>query len=328
ELQQNLVSVIAVLVLLVGYSLNIDKSVATLALALLVLCSLLAGVLIKVICRRCEAFELQDRVSEACEAFIENSPPDEGGNSAKPEGTATDPPMRESSGPSAGLQQGSALASVVSVFRNDLWQRVPKLLLVEGDIVALMGGDKAPCLAEVLRFEAEDDAIPPGVSVDGASATDCSAATGKPGQRPWVFHGTGFKVVGGQDIHVRPVAREHFSRKTMVPATSPALLLLCGDMRCYRLLETPLEAHLKLSLSPPPAAATAAIRRTSLLRERVRAAGRRCYSAVLVMSLLAAAIGGLRLLLADGSRGDWALYLFVVPGQVAVCLLPMSLPIY
>ncbi|CAN0438680.1 unnamed protein product, partial [Ectocarpus sp. 13 AM-2016] len=49
----------------------------------------------------------------------------------------------------------------------------------------------------------------------------------------------------GQDIHVRPVAREHFSRKTMVPATSPDLLLLCGDMRCYRLLETPLDAHLK-----------------------------------------------------------------------------------
>ncbi|CAM9198985.1 unnamed protein product, partial [Ectocarpus sp. 12 AP-2014] len=101
--------------------------------------------------------------------------------------------MRESPGPSAGLQQGSALASVVSVFRNDLWQRVPKLLLVKGDIVALMGGDKAPCLAEVLRFEAEEDTIPPGVSVDGASATDCSAATGKPGRRPWVFHGTGVK---------------------------------------------------------------------------------------------------------------------------------------
>lgn len=34
----------------------------------------------------------------------------------------------------------------------------------------------------------------------------------------------------------------------MVPATSPALLLLCGDMRCYRLLETPLDAHLKVPI--------------------------------------------------------------------------------
>lgn len=42
------------------------------------------------------------------------------------------------------------------------------------------------------------------------------------------------------------MAREHFDRKTMVPATSPALLLLCGDMRGYRLLETPLDAHLEV----------------------------------------------------------------------------------
>lgn len=46
------------------------------------------------------------------------------------------------------------------------------------------------------------------------------------------------------------MAREHFNRKTMVPATSPALLLLCGDMRCYRLLETPLDAHLKVQPAP------------------------------------------------------------------------------
>ena len=40
-------------------------------------------------------------------------------------------PLRQPWGASAGLQQGSALASVVSVYRNDVWQRVPKLLLVE-----------------------------------------------------------------------------------------------------------------------------------------------------------------------------------------------------
>lgn len=44
---------------------------------------------------------------------------------------ATDAPLRQPWGASVGLQQGSALASVVSVYRNDLWQRVPKLLLVQ-----------------------------------------------------------------------------------------------------------------------------------------------------------------------------------------------------
>lgn len=58
------------------------------------------------------------------------------------------------------------------------------------------------------------------------------------------------QVDGGQQIDLRPMAREHFNTKTMVAATSPSLLLLCGDMRCYRLLETPLQKHLKVSLPP------------------------------------------------------------------------------
>lgn len=36
-------------------------------------------------------------------------------------------------------------------------------LLAQGDVIALMGGDKAPCLAEVLRLEVEDDgSVPAG----------------------------------------------------------------------------------------------------------------------------------------------------------------------
>lgn len=37
----------------------------------------------------------------------------------------------------------------------------------QGDVVALMGGDKAPCTAEVLRFEMEDA---PGKTVCGVAA--------------------------------------------------------------------------------------------------------------------------------------------------------------
>lgn len=49
---------------------------------------------------------------------------------------------------------------------------------------------------------------------------------------------------------MRPLIDEQFNEKAMVSATSPALLLLCGDMRCYCLLETPLEAHLRVSALP------------------------------------------------------------------------------
>lgn len=48
----------------------------------------------------------------------------------------------------------------------------------------------------------------------------------------------------------------------------------------------------------------------------MRAAGRRCYSAVVIVALLAAVVGGIRLVLAEGARKEWALYLLVIPGQV------------
>ena len=42
---------------------------------------------------------------------------------------------------------------------------------------------------------------------------------------------------------------------------------------------------------------------------------------MLIVALLAAVVGGIRLLLADSSRGDWPLYLLVIPGQVLLLLL-------
>lgn len=44
---------------------------------------------------------------------------------------ASDTPQRNPHGVNVGLQQGNALSYFVSVYRNGLWQRVPKLLLVE-----------------------------------------------------------------------------------------------------------------------------------------------------------------------------------------------------
>lgn len=37
---------------------------------------------------------------------------------------------------------------------------------------------------------------------------------------------------------------------------------------------------------------------------------------MLIVALLAAAVGGMRLVLAPGSRKEWALYLLVIPSQV------------
>lgn len=70
-----------------------------------------------------------------------------------------------------------------------------------------------------------------------------------------------------------------------------------------------------MSLSPGVSS-----RRSSLLRERIRAAATRCYRSVLIAVVLAALAGGIRLVLAEGSRGAWALFLLVIPGQASFLL--------
>ncbi|CAM9550109.1 unnamed protein product, partial [Sphacelaria rigidula] len=266
----------------------------------------LVGVLIKVLSRRCESFELLDRVSTACEEFEQGLPRAE----SKFEEIG-DIPIRKSWSTWAGLQQGSALASVVSVCRNDLWQRVPVLLLVKGDVVALMAGDRAPCRMELLRVEesATGEHVKHGTA-GAQGGQSLEPMVGAPKAVSLVFHETGIQVHAGQYIEWRPETGEQLRRKTMIAATSPALLMLCGDMRCFRLLETPLEDHLKMSLSRAVSS-----RRRSLLRERIRAAARRCYRSVLIVVCLAALAGGVRLVLAEGSRKSWALFLLVIPGQ-------------
>jgi hypothetical protein len=47
-------------------------------------------------------------------------------------------------GPTAELTSGHPQSSIVSCFRNRSWQRIPSLLLAEGDIISLQGGDITP----------------------------------------------------------------------------------------------------------------------------------------------------------------------------------------
>jgi hypothetical protein len=43
-----------------------------------------------------------------------------------------------------GIVLGNPHVSIVSCWRNEMWQRIPSLLLADGDVIALMGGDATP----------------------------------------------------------------------------------------------------------------------------------------------------------------------------------------
>lgn len=102
---------------------------------------------------------------------------------------AADTPVRQPWGPSAGLQQGNALASVVSVYRNHLWQRVPKLLLVE-----VRAGHSCCCTRCELRSKLSTG------SRGRFFRTAC--VSWKHSFRVCAFAGgSGFGAVGGQCLH-------------------------------------------------------------------------------------------------------------------------------
>ena len=56
-----------------------------------------------------------------------------------------------------GLLHGAAANGAIPTWRDGRWQRIPALLLVEGDVIALAGGDPVPCL---VRAEGEAGRAP------------------------------------------------------------------------------------------------------------------------------------------------------------------------
>lgn len=126
--------------------------------------------------------------------------------------------------------------SMISCWRNDTWQRLPVLLLVDGDIIALMGGDVTPCdVYELLP-----------------------TVRSRRGNRDWKL---GEKIKGGETIRLRrsrqnshgneksTFAQHSFVRHRALPPDSIELLILSGDIRCFQMAETPITSFTKQILA-------------------------------------------------------------------------------
>ncbi|CAM9295439.1 unnamed protein product, partial [Chrysoparadoxa australica] len=127
-----------------------------------------------------------------------------------------------------------------------------------------------------------------------------------------------------QRLEVRPSSQQHFTQRSIIPETSPSLLRLCGDMQCYRLLETPLQYHLKEALSHSRGLRSP----VPLIRRRLSNALQIALKAALIVFTLAFLGGVWRVSLLESSRRDWERYLLVNPINAALCLLPVSLPMF
>ncbi|GLE07667.1 hypothetical protein PINS_up018270 [Pythium insidiosum] len=107
--------------------------------------------------------------------------------------------------------------SLIACYRDQQWQRLPMNLLVEGDVVALMSGDVAP--GDVRPLDVHREAS--------------SSASG--GATELVF-ARGTKLPASQSQHEPSL--QHAARCNAT-FNAPLLLSLCGDMRVFEMLETP-----------------------------------------------------------------------------------------
>jgi hypothetical protein len=140
-----------------------------------------------------------------------------------------------SSGPSSSIASGHPHVSVVTAYRNLQWQRIPVLLLVEGDVIALMGGDITPGRAHELT----QVAVPPG--------------PGQPqGGHLWRKSGL---VERGEKIFLRRGAAgaSSASSSTPAPVTNPPRSGAEAETETETEKETEKDAHLTFPLPPRPA---------------------------------------------------------------------------
>ena len=117
------------------------------------------------------------------------------------------------------------------MYRSGRWVRLPSLVLVEDDLVALAAGDEAPATVEEL------DGGNSGTGTNGDEAEHGQQG----GQQPLLRRGS--------PVAFRPGARADFRHRSALAADSPELLRLCGDLRCFRVVEAPLRAFLHTTVA-------------------------------------------------------------------------------
>eukprot|EP00624_Nannochloropsis_granulata_P001749 evm.model.NODE_18601_length_27381_cov_31.837370.5 len=224
------------------------------------------------------------------------------------------------------LKRGSPMVSIYPVFREGKWERVPALLLVEDDVIALGTSDITPARVEELDCEPGDDEG--GVEHDDEKAESAHYRSGgRPLQQVPDQGASGAWLPAGAKVGFRLDRRISFLRKCTISPTSRRLLVLCGDMRTFRVRETPLQAFLEEMLRPlddsgwpqHPSPDTLFAKDMQISRHAA------LYGILALMATLLIAVS-LRFMWQEQERLLWRHYLLEEPAYVAVLALPVARP--
>jgi len=187
------------------------------------------------------------------------------------------------------LRHGSPLTSVVPVYRDGQWHRVPTLLLVENDLIALATSDVAP-----------------GAAVEYLAQLDASVT-----RRPIV-------LAKGDLVPEKDFTRSRISNE------SDTFLDLCGQVRCFCMQETPAKEFLKKT-----AASTAEgkeLPRAPLAELHLRKLASLLYKCKLMIAIVVFFACVLRYII-EKRPDEWVYYLVIRPAVALTVVLFPSLPV-
>lgn len=151
------------------------------------------------------------------------------------------------------ISSGHSHVSIVNTYRNNQWIKVPVLLLAKGDIISLMGGDITPGNVHELHLTSAESLPNPKISAmkplppKHVSLAD-NWVKGKLIRRGKRIHirqehlkdpKRDLKGQGNPETKASPVAGD---RHRSLAADSVEILQLAGDVRCFVMAETPIEA--------------------------------------------------------------------------------------
>ncbi len=261
----------------------------------LVLIFLVISAFLMAMKRECDRRELMHRVMEIIDIYGAQlstcASYSKGGERENVEGTKNE---------QSGIKLGSTWASIVLSYRDETWQRLPEVLLIEGDIIALICGDIAPGRLRPLTWsKIKNDWID----------IDVEIPKGKEILQEW--SGEGFNL----------------QNTRFLQETSPELLRLFGDVKCYRMQDTPLLDYLTNTMNESYLKREQAMR--TLLRDRLSVMFNFTLYLAGICALLTIVAGAFRLGFQYGSESsEWLCYFLYYPAISVLCFLPLPAPIF
>lgn len=257
-----------------------DRGLAAVGEGLFLVAAAVGNVMLNRTQKKRHHAEMAERVRVAVQQMMKDS-------GKKTEGYAEDqsPPVWLGTG----LQPTVLLPSnsYVACYRDSQWQRLPMNLLVEGDVVGLMSGDFAP--GEVRPVE----------------------AGGNEGQQVYL---RGCKLPSWTRRHAKDTSR---CTATFDP---PLLLELCGEMRIFEMLETPVVRDIEDALFR--------INRPQTPTQKLQAQARlvAVYICTLYSILVLVAIG-LRVVVQHRSLETTLTHILLGPIGVWLCFASLNTPL-